>query len=176
MQFHDGTARDGDIGILARREVDVAAAVDPRAGPFGDQLAEVGAAGAGGLERHLMGRAAGGNDAAAVHRDAQHVLLDVGELEVRDADDFAYTDPVDASTTSGQGIRILFEGGSRIVMRLSGTGTVGATLRVYVERYVPPSGKLDQDTQAAMADLIALSRELAAIEARTGRKAPSVIT
>jgi phosphoglucomutase len=71
---------------------------------------------------------------------------------------------------------VMFEGGSRIVYRLSGTGTVGATLRVYIERYVPPSGNLDQDTQAALGDLIALSRELAGIGARTGRKAPSVIT
>ncbi len=70
----------------------------------------------------------------------------------------------------------MFEGGSRIVYRLSGTGTVGATLRVYIERYEPPAGNLGQDTQAALADLIALSRELGAIEARTGRKAPSVIT
>ena len=60
----------------------------------------------------------------------------------------------------------MFEGGSRIVYRLSGTGTVGATLRVYIEHYEPASGKLDQDTQAALADLIALSRSLA--ESRSG--------
>ena len=70
----------------------------------------------------------------------------------------------------------MFEGGSRIVYRLSGTGTVGATLRVYIERYEPPGGDLGQDAQAALADLIALSRSLAGIEARTGRKAPSVVT
>ncbi|MGC9959766.1 MAG: alpha-D-glucose phosphate-specific phosphoglucomutase, partial [Roseiarcus sp.] len=74
------------------------------------------------------------------------------------------------------GVRVMFEGGSRIVYRLSGTGTVGATLRVYIEHYEPPSGKLDQETQTALADLIALSRSLAEIEKRTGRKAPSVIT
>ena len=70
----------------------------------------------------------------------------------------------------------MFEGGSRIVYRLSGTGTVGATLRVYIERYEPPDGDLGQDAQAALADLIALSRSLAEIEKRTGRKAPSVVT
>ncbi len=73
-------------------------------------------------------------------------------------------------------MRILFKGGSRIVYRLSGTGTVGATLRVYIERYEPPSGDLGQDAQTALADLIALSRSLAEIEARTGRQAPSVVT
>jgi phosphoglucomutase len=96
--------------------------------------------------------------------------------KVEAADDFAYHDPVDHSESDHQGIRVMFEGGSRIVYRLSGTGTVGATLRVYIERYVPPSGNLDQDTQAALGDLIALSRELAGIEARTGRKGPDVIT
>jgi len=99
-----------------------------------------------------------------------------GALKVEAADDFEYHDPVDGSHSDHQGIRVMFEGGSRIVYRLSGTGTVGATLRVYIERYEPPAGNLGQDTQAALADLIALSRELGAIEARTGRKAPSVIT
>ena len=99
-----------------------------------------------------------------------------GAHKVEAADDFAYHDPVDGSDTPDQGIRVMFEGGARIVYRLSGTGTVGATLRVYIEHYEPPSGKLDQDTQAALADLIALSRSLAEIEKRTGRKAPTVIT
>jgi len=99
-----------------------------------------------------------------------------GAPKVEAADDFAYHDPVDGSDAADQGIRVMFEGGSRIVYRLSGTGTVGATLRVYVEHYEPPSGKLDQETQAALADLIALSRSLAGIEKRTGRKAPSVVT
>ncbi len=99
-----------------------------------------------------------------------------GAHKVEAADDFAYHDPVDGSDAADQGIRVMFEGGSRIVYRLSGTGTVGATLRVYIEHYEPPSGKLDQDTQAALADLIALSRSLAEIEKRTGRKEPTVIT
>jgi phosphoglucomutase len=99
-----------------------------------------------------------------------------GVHKVEAADDFAYHDPVDGSDATDQGIRVMFEGGARIVYRLSGTGTVGATLRVYIEHYEPPSGKLDQETQAALADLIALSRSLAEIEKRTGRKEPTVIT
>ena len=99
-----------------------------------------------------------------------------GALKIEAADDFAYHDPVDGSDTAAQGVRILFEGGSRIVYRLSGTGTAGATLRVYIERYVPQSGDLGLETQAALADLIALSRALAGIEQRTGRTAPSVVT
>ena len=100
----------------------------------------------------------------------------VNGLVIADADDFAYLDPVDGSVTKAQGVRILFEGGSRIVYRLSGTGTVGATLRVYIERYVAPGGDLAMDAQAALADLIALARSLAEIEKRTGRTEPSVIT
>ncbi|HLH51376.1 MAG TPA: alpha-D-glucose phosphate-specific phosphoglucomutase [Roseiarcus sp.] len=99
-----------------------------------------------------------------------------GPHKVAAADDFAYHDPVDGSDTRNQGVRVMFEGGSRIVYRLSGTGTVGATLRVYIERYEPPTGNLGQDAQAALADFIALSRSLAEIEKRTGRTAPSVIT
>jgi phosphoglucomutase len=99
-----------------------------------------------------------------------------GALTVHAADDFEYHDPVDGSDTKAQGVRILFEGGSRIVYRLSGTGTAGATLRVYLERYVPESGNLGEETQSALADLIVLSRSLADIEQRTGRKTPSVIT
>ena len=99
-----------------------------------------------------------------------------GGHKVEAADDFAYHDPVDGSDAADQGIRVMFEGGSRIVYRLSGTGTVGATLRVYIEHYEAPSGKLDQDTQAALSGLIALSRSLAEIEKRTGRKEPTVIT
>lgn len=92
------------------------------------------------------------------------------------ADDFAYLDPVEGSSTSAQGIRIGFADGSRIVFRLSGTGTVGATLRVYVERYEPAHGVHDRDTQEALADLIALAESVAQIRARTGRDAPTVIT
>jgi len=92
------------------------------------------------------------------------------------ADDFAYTDPVDGSTAAKQGVRVLFEDGSRIVYRLSGTGTEGATLRVYIERPEDDPTRHDMDTQAALAGLIATADALAGISARTGRDSPTVIT
>jgi phosphoglucomutase len=92
------------------------------------------------------------------------------------ADDFAYTDPVDGSVSQGQGLRLLLEDGSRVVLRLSGTGTQGATLRVYLESYVPPSGALAEDPQVALADLIRAIDDLAQIKARTGMERPTVIT
>ena len=99
-----------------------------------------------------------------------------GTIEIRDADDFAYHDPVDGSDSQRQGLRILFADGSRLVYRLSGTGTSGATLRVYIERFVADSSQHGSETQAALADLIALSRDLARIAHFTQRQAPSVIT
>jgi phosphoglucomutase len=95
---------------------------------------------------------------------------------VATADDFGYLDPVDGSESRHQGLRLVFEDGSRIVYRLSGTGTVGATLRVYIERYEPDPARHDQDTQVALADLIVLANELSELHRRTGREAPSVIT
>ncbi|HBF30942.1 alpha-D-glucose phosphate-specific phosphoglucomutase [Rhizobium sp.] len=100
----------------------------------------------------------------------------IGDLTVEAADDFAYHDPIDHSESKKQGIRIMFEGGSRIVFRLSGTGTSGATLRVYIERYEPDSSNHSMETQDALADLIVAAETLADIRARTGRDAPSVIT
>ncbi|MEO5757572.1 MAG: alpha-D-glucose phosphate-specific phosphoglucomutase [Mesorhizobium sp.] len=97
-------------------------------------------------------------------------------MKIASADDFAYHDPVDGSTSEHQGIRVLFEGGSRVVFRLSGTGTSGATLRVYIERYEPDKNRHDLDTQAALADLIAAADDIAAIHRHTGRPKPSVIT
>ena len=95
---------------------------------------------------------------------------------VESADDFAYTDPVDASVSAHQGIRVLFADGSRIVFRLSGTGTAGATLRVYIERLEGDPAHQTQETQAALAPLIADAEALAELRARTGREQPSVIT
>ncbi|MGA1803721.1 alpha-D-glucose phosphate-specific phosphoglucomutase [Rhizobium sp. HT1-10] len=100
----------------------------------------------------------------------------IGDLTVTSADDFSYNDPVDKSVSNHQGIRILFEGGSRIVFRLSGTGTSGATLRLYIERYEPDSTRHNIETQAALADLIAAAQSVADISGRTGRPAPTVIT
>ena len=99
-----------------------------------------------------------------------------GALEVATADDFAYHDPVDGSDTAKQGIRILFADGSRIVYRLSGTGTVGATLRVYIERFEPDATRHGRDTGTALADLIGLSRSLARISHFVQRSEPDVIT
>jgi phosphoglucomutase len=98
------------------------------------------------------------------------------DLAIEHADDFSYTDPIDGSVSTKQGIRIVLEGGARIVYRLSGTGTAGATLRVYLERFEADPERHDQDTQAALAPLIALADHLAQIRARTGRTVPSVIT
>ncbi len=97
-------------------------------------------------------------------------------LKVETADDFSYLDPVDQSVSSNQGIRVLFEGGSRVVFRLSGTGTSGATLRVYIERYEPDAAKHGIETQEALADLIAAAEDIAGIRAATGMDAPTVIT
>ncbi|MER8907190.1 alpha-D-glucose phosphate-specific phosphoglucomutase [Mesorhizobium sp. M0854] len=97
-------------------------------------------------------------------------------MTIASADDFAYHDPVDGSVSENQGIRVLFEGGSRVVFRLSGTGTSGATLRLYVERYEPDKNRHDIDTQEALAGLIAAADDIAGIRSHTGRAKPSVIT
>jgi phosphoglucomutase len=99
-----------------------------------------------------------------------------GDRVVGQADDFSYRDPVDGSLSERQGVRILFEDGARIVYRLSGTGTAGATLRVYLEAYEPDPARHDQDPQAALRPLIELADRIALIRERTGRGAPSVIT
>ena len=97
-------------------------------------------------------------------------------LEVAYADDFSYTDPIDGSVSDHQGIRIGFADGSRIIFRLSGTGTVGATLRVYLESYEPEAARQLLDPQIALAPLIRIANELADIQQQTGRAAPDVIT
>lgn len=97
-------------------------------------------------------------------------------MTIAAADDFAYTDPVDGSVSLKQGVRILFADGARIVLRLSGTGTEGATLRVYLERYVAGPDGLDHDAQAALAPVIRAAHVLAGIAGFTGRTAPNVVT
>ncbi|HEV7576614.1 MAG TPA: alpha-D-glucose phosphate-specific phosphoglucomutase [Caldimonas sp.] len=92
------------------------------------------------------------------------------------ADDFAYTDPVDGSVTTQQGIRIFFDDDARIVFRLSGTGTEGATLRIYLERFEPDPARQGVETQAALAPLVAIADRIAGVHERTGRQAPSVMT
>ncbi len=95
---------------------------------------------------------------------------------VRAADDFTYHDPVDGSVSAGQGLRVLFEDGARVVYRLSGTGTEGATLRLYVEAYEPDPARQDRDAQEALAPLIAAALALGEVRERTGRDAPTVVT
>ena len=99
-----------------------------------------------------------------------------GSYQVKYADDFSYTDPVDGSVSEKQGIRIGFTDGSRIVFRLSGTGTQGATLRLYLESYEADSAKHDVETQEALGALISLAEELAQIRSHTGMDRPTVIT
>lgn len=129
------------------------------------------------------------HDYEAVDSDAANGLMDalrgrldslpgqvVSGLTVEAADEFAYHDPVDGSVSTGQGIRIQFVGGARVVFRLSGTGTAGATLRVYLERLETAAGAMEQDPQEALSDVISAADVLAGIASRTGRNAPDVIT
>ncbi len=99
-----------------------------------------------------------------------------GHYTVKTCDDFSYTDPIDGSVSTAQGIRILFTDGSRIVFRLSGTGTEGATLRIYLEAYEPDASRHDLDAQVALAEMIEIAMQLTELKARAGRDAPTVIT
>ena len=135
--------------------------------------------------RHYYSR----HDYEAVPTEAAHGLYDRLEMmlpsllgqtfagqTISGADNFSYIDPVDQSVTQGQGLRILLDDGSRVVIRLSGTGTKGATIRVYLESYVPNTGDLNQDPQIALAKLINAINDLAEIQQRTGMDQPTVIT
>ena len=154
------------LNILAKRRQSVADIVSAHWREFGrnyysrHDYEEVDTDGANALMKELRGKLPG--------LPGQHGITL--------ADDFAYDDPVDGSRTTGQGIRLIFADGSRIVYRLSGTGTAGATLRVYIERYEPDANRHGMETQQALADLITLSRDIAAVTRHTGRNAPSVIT
>ena len=121
---------------------------------------------------------AGADAMVAALRDSLPALpgRQIEGMTISGADDFAYSDPVDGSVSTKQGVRILFADGSRIVMRLSGTGTAGATLRLYLERYAPGPDGLDHDPQEALAPVIRAAHALAGIAAHTGRTAPDVIT
>ena len=135
--------------------------------------------------RHYYSR----HDYEAIASDKAHGLYDrlkgmlpslAGEgfagRRITTADDFSYRDPIDDSLTSGQGLRLLLDDGSRVIVRLSGTGTQGATLRLYLESFVPTAGHLGQDPQLALADLITAADQLAEIRSRTGMGRPTVIT
>jgi phosphoglucomutase len=99
-----------------------------------------------------------------------------GKRTIRAADDFAYHDPVDGSVSAKQGIRLLFADGARIVVRLSGTGTEGATLRLYLESYQPDKAQQEHDPQLALADLIDIAEHVIGIKRQSGRQQPDVIT
>ncbi len=99
-----------------------------------------------------------------------------GHLQVQLCDDFSYSDPVDGSVSTGQGVRILFSDGSRIIFRLSGTGTGGATLRIYLESYEPDVSRHQLDAQQSLAMLISIALQISELRKRTGREQPTVIT
>jgi len=101
-----------------------------------------------------------------------------GGFALATVDEFAYTDPIDGSYSPNQGVRLLFSDGSRLIFRLSGTGSVGATVRIYIEKYAPPGDEaaLSMETADALAPLIALGLELSHVRELTGRDAPTVIT
>ncbi|MBK8175727.1 MAG: alpha-D-glucose phosphate-specific phosphoglucomutase [Rhodospirillales bacterium] len=158
------------LNVLAYRKQSVADIVREHWKTFGrnyysrHDYEEIESDAANGLMEHLRGQLPG------------LIGTTLGAYNVVLADDFAYTDPIDGSTSAKQGIRIGFADGSRIVFRLSGTGTQGATLRVYVERFEADPSKHDVDTQVALSDLIAIAHQVAEIERRTGRTSPTVIT
>lgn len=99
-----------------------------------------------------------------------------GRYIVNTCDDFSYTDPIDGSISTGQGIRILFKCGSRIVFRLSGTGTEGATLRIYLEAFEPDVKNHHLDAQVALAEMIQIAVQISQLKLRTNRDVPTVIT
>ena len=158
------------LSILAKRQCSVAEVMQQHWSTYG---------------RHYYSR----HDYEGVETDRAHGLYNglrdrLGDLagtsfadsRIASADDFAYSDPVDGSLTQKQGLRLLLEDGSRIILRLSGTGTKGATLRLYLERYVATGGNLDQNPQQALAGMIAAADALAGIRAATGMDVPTVIT
>ncbi|MDA8256647.1 MAG: alpha-D-glucose phosphate-specific phosphoglucomutase [Betaproteobacteria bacterium] len=100
----------------------------------------------------------------------------LGNYTVKFCDDLSYTDPIDGSVSTGQGLRIIFEDGSRIVFRLSGTGTEGATLRLYLEAFEADPSRQKVDAQLALAGLIAIADEVSQLRQRSGRERPTVIT
>lgn len=158
------------LNILARRRESVGAIMQGHWREFGrnyyarHDYEEVPTEQANGLMRHL--------------RDSLPSLpgKSFAGLTVASADDFAYDDPVDGSTTTGQGIRVLFEDGTRIVYRLSGTGTSDATLRIYLDRYEPDAEGHHRTAAEVFAGLVDVAGEISELEVRTGRTEASVVT
>jgi phosphoglucomutase len=158
------------LNLLAVRKMSVQAIVQEHWRKFGRNYytrydyEEIDTAAANGLMQHLQARLG----------DLPGSVMDGYTVDY--ADNFAYTDPVDGSVSENQGIRIGFTDGSRIVFRLSGTGTAGATLRLYLEAFEPDPQQQQRETAAVMQPLVDIATRLAEIEPRTGRREPSVIT
>lgn len=104
------------------------------------------------------------------------VNKEIGGFTIDKADDFEYLDPIDGSISKKQGVRIIFKDGSRIIIRLSGTGSQGATVRLYVEKYSNDTSEYTKETQSALKPLIDVALELSELEKYTGRNTPTVIT
>lgn len=122
------------------------------------------------------------SDAANAMMDALRASLPTlagtktGAMTVEAADEFAYDDPVDGSHSAAQGIRIAFKGGARAVFRLSGTGTSGATIRIYLEQLETDTAKLSMSPQDALGDVVTAARALSELTEKTGRVEPDVVT
>lgn len=99
-----------------------------------------------------------------------------GSFTLKEADDFSYTDPIDGSVAKGQGLRFVFDDGSRIIFRLSGTGSSGATIRLYIEQYTSDPARLQEDAQVALKEIIGVALDLSKLQEFTGRDKPTVIT
>jgi len=114
---------------------------------------------------------------ATVRGNFEHLVgSELAGRKVSLCDDFSYTDPIDGSVSTGQGLRILFEDSSRIIFRLSGTGTAGATIRVYLESFESDSQKHHLDAQVALKDLIDAVEGISQLKTLSGRNAPTMIT
>jgi phosphoglucomutase len=158
------------LNILAKRRQSVAQVIEDHWAVFGRNV----------YSRHdyeaLPTEIAHGIMAQVRSRFADLPGQRLGAYTVKACDDFSYTDPIDGSVSTGQGLRILFEDGSRIVFRLSGTGTEGATLRLYLESFEADPARQKVDAQLALAELIAIAGEVSQLRQRSGRERPTVIT
>ena len=112
------------------------------------------------------------DDAQPLHLAGQKF----GDYTLETADNFAYTDPIDGSVAKGQGIRFVFQDGSRIIFRLSGTGSAGATIRLYVEAFTADASKFELDAQEVLASIIGTALATSKLQEFTGRDKPTVIT
>jgi phosphoglucomutase len=158
------------LNILAERKLSVAEILEEHWQTFGRNY----------YSRHDY-EAVPNEQADALIDHVQTALPDLpgqrfGPLTVAQADSFSYHDPVDGSVSENQGLRVTFEGGARAVMRLSGTGTEGATLRVYLEQYAAPDADHALDVEEALADVRAATLALTDMENKIGRTTPDVKT